>query len=257
MSGELLVGNVIGPTALRSCGSILMRVTAGPTQVVPAAPAGYFNVLTALRVANEHTTNTADVTIQDSDGLLWALQGTVVLVARGAGTDPAAGSSVAISAAIPMLSRNAITCTVNSGGPVSVQAYWALLPDAGITYTTLVLTASYQSVAIIPTDNNVANTLLGGYGPFGLCPSSFGAPGAVVTNNDTATLACVLRHTRGSMVAVWTSSAFASARSRSGLLTNMGPFIAGDVFEIKNTVAPAIAGSQLARFYYMSVPLQT
>lgn len=253
----LFVGNPNGPVALQLCGSILTRVTSGPTQLVPAAPAGYFNVLSALRIANEHATNTMDVTVQDVDGILYAQQGTLVVPARGAGTDPAAASSVVVSSALPIVSSGAITCTVNSGGPAMVQAHWALLPTAGITYASLVLTAAYQSVAVIPVDSSKVNALLGTVGPYGLIPSGFGSAGAVVMNNDTASMAWVLRHTRGATVSVFTSAAFVSARSRGGAFTTMGPFIAGDVFEVKCVSAPAVAGSQVARFFYMSVPLQT
>jgi len=34
----------------------------------------------------------------------------------------------------------------------------------------------------------------------------------------------------------------------------MGPFIQGDVFELKAVAAPNVAGSIIVRFFYMIVP---
>lgn len=233
--------NYVGKNPSRS---ILAKATAGgaTVELCPAPPAGYVNVIPALKIHNEHATLAAMFRVLDSSGPpsdTLAISGNVNALLDG---------FFVTGLAIPLVSDQAIKGEVTgSGGPGVFYGWYCVVPKGDMILSRAVLTNTFAPIAdlVVPAGYDLR--------PWPPAANMWISNSQSV-NADSATAALEWRVTRGGVQYTGGQTNLTQLVSRSAGVTIILPQLEpGDIIEARVVAAPVVPGSVTLNSYWMPV----
>lgn len=204
--------------------SLLLSLADGVAQTLcAAAPAGFWNTVSNLRVTNANV-GAVIVTVTE------VATGNIVLKASIAG----ASSSQPTTSNLALPSASALTILATGGAVIASGDL--LLADSAvdIVSATLVLTNALQTLPLTVPAGMLAKLVSA------ILQGQLGSPSPFMSNADSAPATLITRRTRGAIVENVTNTATAA---NARLTLNLPTLGSTDVLEARLSVAPVVAGS--------------
>lgn len=208
------------------------------TQILDAPPVGRIRWF-FIAVRNTHASASLEHQMFDSAGLL-----SVATQAAGVTASFGAGNMGILHATTGPMSISIISA---GGAAAAVTGFYEdqVEPDGFVT-AALALTDTYQAIpALTPPAGKIAVPVgfVQGIGDTGFVLSP-----NIILNGDTASIQPNYKVTRSAVDYLLVPTAHAT-KTRTGIVIAVPPILNGDVFAVKLTTAPVVAGSVVTRFY--------